>query len=389
MPSTRFKNFAYQILLPIVGPHVPAKPVYRISGHPLITESLLNHILHKNHILGGAVLISASDQHSLALSYSPFTNRQNDENLYFRVASITKTATALLVMRYAEREVLDLYRPVKEYLPECNNVPELEGINLFHLLSHTSGLSDPGNLETLLENGAPLQQAVRNARFSDPGLLFRYSNLGYGMIGSVLESVTGCPVGELFQKDLFSPLHINATLEGCLLSPDSIMPVVRILPYHPDQKMIITSLGRKPLQSPDPLFHYGHTAGSMYIDIVSLFSMMKYIRDSNSTFLSESSYALMKESHASYGAISPKLSYGLGLLIIRDPSLSSGRILGHQGFAYGCADGAFWEEGTGNMMIILNGGCSEARIGRLGKCNHALLRWAFRKELPLWTESLK
>ena len=92
----------------------------------------------------------------------------------------------------------------------------------------------------------------------------------------------------------------------------------------------------------------------------------------------------MKKEHADYGKLSPTLSYGLGLLIIRDPSLSDSRILGHQGFAYGCVDGAFWEESTGRLLITLNGGCSEARTGRLGLSNRDFIRWAFRKELPSW-----
>ena len=92
----------------------------------------------------------------------------------------------------------------------------------------------------------------------------------------------------------------------------------------------------------------------------------------------------MKKQAASYGKLSPQLTYGLGLLRIQDPRLSSRLILGHQGFAYGCADGAFWEEDTGNCVITLNGGCSEAREGRLGLLNRDVLRWAFRKELPAW-----
>ena len=88
--------------------------------------------------------------------------------------------------------------------------------------------------------------------------------------------------------------------------------------------------------------------------------------------------------HASYGNFSQTLSYGLGLLRISDPVLSDGIIYGHQGFAYGCVDGAFWEESTGNILLSLNGGCSESRSGRFGTANLDLCRWAFRKELPVW-----
>ena len=93
----------------------------------------------------------------------------------------------------------------------------------------------------------------------------------------------------------------------------------------------------------------------------------------------------MRKIHAEYGALSPTLSYGLGLLCIQDAALSSSRIWGHQGFAYGCADGAFWEEETGCLIIFVNGGASEARIGRLGLCNRDVLFWALRKEFPRWT----
>ena len=162
------------------------------------------------------------------------------------------------------------------------------------------------------------------------------------------------------------------------------MPVIRILPYRPENRLTVTPLGRIPLSSPDPLHHYGHTAGSMYTDIQSLHKLLICLRDGGAPLLPASAADVMKQKHASYGSLSPTLSYGLGLLIIDDPRLSSGRILGHQGYAYGCADGAFWEEDTGRVMMILNGSCSEAREGRLGLCNRDMLRWAFRKELSQW-----
>ena len=162
------------------------------------------------------------------------------------------------------------------------------------------------------------------------------------------------------------------------------MPVTRILPYHKDHDLLLTPLGMTPLSFPDPLRHYGHTAGSMYTDIVSLYKLLNELIHHESRFLSDHSLSEMTRPHAFYGKASPTLSYGLGLLIINDPYLSESRILGHQGFAYGCADGAFWEESTGRMMITLNGGCSEARKGRLGSFNRDLARWAFRKELVSW-----
>ena len=101
-------------------------------------------------------------------------------------------------------------------------------------------------------------------------------------------------------------------------------------------------------------------------------------------FLPEACVREMTACEADYGTLSPTLHYGLGLLIIQDSDLSERRIIGHQGYAYGCADGAFMEEGTGRQVVFLNGGCSEARAGRLGLCNRDILHWALKEEFPLW-----
>ena len=80
----------------------------------------------------------------------------------------------------------------------------------------------------------------------------------------------------------------------------------------------------------------------------------------------------------------PTRTYGLGLVLLNRPAISAHRLLGHQGFAYGCVDGAFIEEDTGRKVIFLNGGASEARDGKLGLVNKDVLTWAFRKEFPVW-----
>lgn len=389
MPSTRIKNLAYRALLPLQAPQADRNPISGAAGHPLSSPKDLIRILRRHHVLGGTVLVASGDEQALILSRCSRTGQAAEPDSMFRVASITKTAAAMVVLRLRDEGLLDLDAPVTEVLMDGRNLPDLQGVTLTHLLSHTSGLSDPAGLEKLLESGAPYPDAVRGVRFAEPGTAFRYSNLGIGLIGCILETVSGRPLGALFREKLFGPLGMNASIEGCLVPPEKIMPVIRVLPYRPGTGLTLTELGRIPLDHLDPLRHYGHTAGSMYTDITSLRKMLDCIRNDGAPLLSEESASLMKKQHAVYGAISPALSYGLGLLMIRDPALSSGRILGHQGFAYGCADGAFWEEDTGRVMIILNGGCSEARTGRLGLCNRDMLRWAFRKELPQWNASVR
>lgn len=384
MPTTRLKNTLYRAALPFCAPGSGPHPVTSSAGHPLTSPRQFVRLIRRHHVLGSATLIVSGEDASLICTSSSEPEHTARPDTFFRVASITKTATAMLAMRLADEGLLDPDAPAGGYFHDAAAASPLEGITLRHLLSHTSGLLDPPDLETAVTEGKPFPDLATRARRDDPGHSFHYSNLGFGLIGCVMEAVLDKPVGEIFRKRLFSPLGMESTLEGCLLPADRIMPVSRILPYRGGQGLVLTPLGSVPLQSADPLRHYGHTAGSMYTDIMSLRKMMEVLMGGSPAFLSGDAVRDMKALHASYGTLSPTLSYGLGLLRISDPALSSGLILGHQGFAYGCADGAFWEEDTGRMMITLNGGCSEARTGRLGLSNRDFLRWAFRKELPSW-----
>jgi len=386
MPTTAFKNILYRALLPFCAPKCPKDPVCRTEGHPLIRPGEYVHLLRKHHILGSAAIISSGQDSALICSDSEEPCHHADPDTFFRVASITKMATAAVTMRLAEQKILELDEPVSTWLSFEQSEELLRGITLRRLLSHTSGLTDPPALERDLEKGVVLPEVLRNIPGREERLNeFHYSNLGFGMIGCVMESAMGQPVSRIFEEELFIPLGMRSTLEGCALPADRIMPVTRVLPWKKDQDLILTSLGKRPLKEPDPLRHFGHTAGSMYTDVRSLFTLLNQLKeDGEDSFLSRFSREEIRKQHASYGKLSPALSYGLGLLRIRDSRLSDGVIYGHQGFAYGCADGAFWEETTGRTLIMLNGGCSEARNGRLGKANEDLMHWAFRKELPAW-----
>ena len=384
MPSTKLKNALYRTALPFMAPSAGIDPLLPGSGHRINDLNGLSRIIHRHHVLGGAVLISDGKDFSLVFERPSSFVRSPDTDSYFRVASITKMATALLSLLLVHDGLVDPDEPVARYLPESDGIPDLDGVSLRHLLSHTSGLSDPPDLEKKLEAGLPYRDAVSGARFADPGTVFRYSNLGFGLVGCIMEYVTGISLGSLFSSRIFIPLGMNASIEGCTLPEDRIMPVIRVLPFHPEKALTVTPLGRSTLSAPDPIHHYGHTAGSMYTDIRSLYRLLSCIRDNGAPLVPSPGTSVMKKVHASYGALSPSLSYGLGLLIIRDPRLSRCPIMGHQGFAYGCADGAFWEGSTGHVMIMLNSGCSEAREGRLGLCNRDMLRWSFQKELSSW-----
>ena len=384
MPTTRLKNTLYRLALPFAAPKCPTHPFSSVSGRQLACLRELEILFRRHHVLGAALLLTSGENNAILCSSAENPKHISRPEMYFRVASITKTATAILTLSLVEQGLLDLDAPVSDCFTDASAREVLKGITLRQLLSHRSGIVDPPGLASALEDNAAFPSLLSPARRHSPGEAFVYSNFGFGLVGCVLESILNEPLGRIFEHRLFTPLGMNATLEGCLLPSRDIMPVVRVLPYRPDAAVTVTTLGSRPLLSPDPLRHFGHTAGSLYTDIESLQKMLDVLIRPDIGFLSPSSVEQMKRKHASYGELSPSLSYGLGLLRIEDPSLSDGVIYGHQGFAYGCVDGAFWEASTRRSVILLNGGASEARTGRLGLLNRDIIAWAFRKEMISW-----
>ena len=128
----------------------------------------------------------------------------------------------------------------------------------------------------------------------------------------------------------------------------------------------------------------------MYTDCAALSRLLSFIAQrgqwEGEQLISPALMDEMTRQHGYMGpAAAPTRRYGLGLVLLNRPDIPGGVLLGHQGFAYGCVDGAFVQPATGRQVVFLNGGASEAREGRLGLVNKDLLAWALTKEIPAWT----
>lgn len=382
MPTTAFRNLLYRSALPLLSPSPRGRMTHTCGGHP-IDLSAYERILCRHHVLGSSLLLTDG-----AVSASVDTSvrqpcHQAHERTLYRVASITKMATALVTLKLAEEGAFALDDPIAPLLPDALHLPALEGVTVRHLLCHTSGLRDTPAYSEALQQGLSFHHVL-----CSPGVrgsqTMVYCNFGFGLLGCLMEAVTGQSLEEVFQQRLFRPLGMEATLDASTLDESRIMPISRVLPYHPGQEVTITALGRRSITSADPLCHFGHTAGAMYTNCTSLSRLLLLLSchgalEGQQLWQEESIRQMMTQHSASSGR-----QYGLGLVILHRPELSQHRLFGHQGFAYGCVDGAFFEEGTGRQVIFLNSGCSEARERRLGLCNKALLHWALQKEIPTW-----
>ncbi len=142
----------------------------------------------------------------------------------YGIGSISKSFTALGIMKLVENGKLAVDDPVNEYVPV--NWPD--SIKIHHLLTHSSGMPSLGVSEVLIarligleERGVPLGDLddlymhVNNAKDeipSDPGERFFYFNTGYCLLGQIIEKVTGKSYRNFIQNEIFEPLSMNRSV---------------------------------------------------------------------------------------------------------------------------------------------------------------------------------
>jgi CubicO group peptidase (beta-lactamase class C family) len=136
----------------------------------------------------------------------------------YRLASITKEFTAAAILHLAEAGQLALGDPISDFLPDYPGAGRR--ITIRQLLSHTSGLSDSAVIPLLEESGGVgidrdqvIDLVASQPLDSEPGTEHSYSNVGYILLGLVIEHVTGVTYAAYLEKEVFSPLGLDRTFQ--------------------------------------------------------------------------------------------------------------------------------------------------------------------------------
>ena len=146
-------------------------------------------------------------------------NAPVDADTVFRVGSVSKTITALAVMRLRDQGKLALDTPAATYLPALRAVagPTTDSppLTVRHLLSMTSGLGydDQWGAVTFGYSDAELARFLeRGLTFgAAPGERYQYSNLGYALLGKIIEQVSGKAFSDYVATDVFGPLGMTSS----------------------------------------------------------------------------------------------------------------------------------------------------------------------------------
>lgn len=139
----------------------------------------------------------------------------NDSNSIYQIGSITKSFTAVIVLKLVEQGKLGLQDKISKYIPDY---PKGDKISIQNLLNHTSGIynytNDIDDNDTAIVcypiSKKRVVEVFENKPLAfRPGKYFQYSNSGYFLLGMIIENITGMPYQSVVKQMIFSPLQMG------------------------------------------------------------------------------------------------------------------------------------------------------------------------------------
>jgi CubicO group peptidase (beta-lactamase class C family) len=200
----------------------PATPDPALARGVAIADSLIGSSI--GTLIPGAVFLVARDGrvvHERAFGYAQLNDYEGHRlasppamrtSTMFDLASVTKVmATTMAAMLLVDRGIIELDAPVWRYLPDFRGT-HLDSITVRHLLSHSAGLVQWQPLYYHASNTAqtygvirdmPLQWGVGEAR--------HYSDLGFMLLGDIIECVSGQRLDAFLEQNIYGPLGLHST----------------------------------------------------------------------------------------------------------------------------------------------------------------------------------
>jgi CubicO group peptidase (beta-lactamase class C family) len=185
-------------------------------------DRLFTEFAKTSHVPGAAwgVVIDGKLAHAGATGLrNVVTNAPVDADTVFRIASMTKSFTAMSILKLRDEGKLSLDDPVERYVPELKGLkyPTTDSprITVRHLLTHSEGFPEdnPWGDRQLADTDADLSRMLRSGiPFSNaPGIAYEYSNYGFAILGRVVTTVSGKPYEDYVSEHILSPLGMTST----------------------------------------------------------------------------------------------------------------------------------------------------------------------------------
>ncbi|MFE0776057.1 serine hydrolase domain-containing protein [Streptomyces sp. NPDC058861] len=269
----------------------------------------------------------------------------------FRIGSVSKTFSAVVLLQLVQEKRLKLDSPVNTYLPGL--LPD-DRITVRHLLTHRSGLAD--YTDPMFAETVPGFESVRNRVFgyrelvklslalprtTEPGVSYKYSNANFVVVGMLIEKLTGKPVADAYQRRVFKPLGLRDT--------SYVHPDTRIAGRHVRGYLYPDAAGDPLVDSTEQTASWAQSAGAVISSPADLNAFTEALMSGR--LLSPAMMEAMTT--ATPTDTTGARSYGLGL---RRYDLSCGtRVYGHTGTVQGFYTYAFsTRDGRRSLSAMAN-----------------------------------
>ncbi|MCX4846683.1 serine hydrolase [Streptomyces sp. NBC_00893] len=238
-----------------------------------------------------------------------------DGDTQFRIGSLTKTFTAVLVLRLRDEGLLDLEDPLEKHLPGTG----VGEVTIHQLLGHSAGLGaespapwwerTPGTLRPELADVLGEQ-----TRMHSPGHRHHYSNPGYTLLGALVEKVRGASWAEVLRGEILEPLAMHRT------GPQPQAPHAGGWAVHPWADAML----------PEPAEDLGlmAPAGQLWSTTDDLLRFAAFLAEGDDRVLRAASVEQMREPSAPGEPGDWQFNYGLGLQVVRSGNRT---LIGHTG----------------------------------------------------------
>ncbi len=363
-------------------------------------ESKINEIATEFDLMGSAVVVfcdSDSMQYYFTGKSDLARNIDIAQNTKFRIASISKTITAIAIMQLVEQNLLDLDSDIGDILEYSVRNPSFpnQKITTRMLLSHKSSIVDGSTYDNFLSatyNNYPIPNlnqlltpggnyySTNQFITRTPGTYFNYSNINFVILGTIIEKLSNQRFDTYCREHIFQPLGIDASFNvNDFINIDSIAVLYRKINnnwepqvdnYQGIQPVFTNLTGYIPGTNGARFSPQGGLRISA-IDLAKIFRILANINSSTVSILNQSSINSMLSDQWTFNGSNGNyygglfLSWGLGIHRITstvgyDVVLSgSSSMQGHTGEAYGLVSDAYFDTIRRVGLVFITNGCGK------------------------------
>jgi D-alanyl-D-alanine carboxypeptidase len=306
----------------------------------------------KKNNFNGTILIQKksgiSYQKSFGLANYQFKIPNKIETKY-KIASITKLFTSVLIMQLYENGKIDVNKTIKNYLPDYKGAGA-DKVTIHQLLNHTSGMVNIDtvkSMESALKNGLPVYQKPSTTEellnnycsdtlVNEPGKVFDYNNAEYIILGKIIENLYNKTYKQVVKENILQPLKMKNS--GLLYQQNIIDGLADTYFYRDDISKLVPDL--------PAYIENWYSAGSMYSTTNDL------LKFSNALF----GLKLLRQESLNKMFTSGLDEYGYGVWVYEDYEINNKKykIIKRPGQIMGAQSMLFHILGNGSTIIILS-----------------------------------